>query len=259
VFTGDEPEVLTYISNVQAVGGTVSATNRALLNRLISEGKSDGWLSTIQRWYFPSGSDSAEALRVPLIDTLGIGNFTNNGFTPTHWTPAGLKGTGSEYIGSGYVPSARIVDPNSFSITAETTEWVVSASYPCLWGVTEGAKRLTFFASSAPDCGSELYDQSTTSLYFSTALGTGTICANRVSSTSHALIFNGSVLGTATALRTGTPPAIEMYFHARNDGGTPDNYSSSRILSIAIATGQTSGQRLAFSAAMSAYKAAKGI
>lgn len=257
--SGDEPEVATYVANVIAAGGSVSSANRELLNRLIADGKRSGWLSTIQRWYFPSGSDSFAGAMVPLIDTLGLGNFTNGGFTSTEWSAAGLKGTGTQYVGSGYIPSTRIVDYNSFSATIEITDYVTSAAYPCLLGSDDSPRKLTVYSSPLPDSGSEVYDGVTTDTYNNNALGVGTVVLNRIAAASNELFFNNTSLRLNNSTRTQTPPTTELFFHGVNVGGSLSAASSSRLLSVAIASGHSSEQRIAMRAAMVVYKTAKGI
>jgi hypothetical protein len=257
--SGDEPEVVTYVANVVSAGGAVSSTNRELLNRLIADGKRNGWLATIRRWYFPSGSDSFAGAMVPLIDTLSLGNFTNDGFTSSEWTTAGLKGTGSQYIGSKFVPSTHIADYNSFNASIEITDYVTDFSYPFLVGCKDADKSLTFYSIPSPEATFEMYE-GTTNTYTTAALGVGTIVGNRSAVNSHALFFNGSTLSTNTATRTGLPPAIELAFHARNvDNSYVANNTSSRLLSIALGASQTSGQMTAMRNAIAAYKTAKGI
>jgi hypothetical protein len=259
VLNTDETEVSTYISNVVAAGGSVSATNRALLNRLISTAKTDGWLSLIQRWYFPSGSDSFAGSMVPLIDTLSLGNFTNNGFTSSEWSTAGLKGTGGEYIGSKFIPSTHISNPNSFNASIEITDYFTDASYPFLIGCKDGAKSLTFYSISAPEASFEMYE-GTTNTYTNTVLGAGTLVGNRSAVNNHQLFFNGSALGSNGGTRSGLPPAIELTFHARNvDDSYVANNTLSRLLSVSLGASQTTAQMLAMRTAIAAYKTAKGI
>lgn len=259
VLPPNEPEVDNYLGRVQAAGGSISGANLALLNTLISSMRANSTLGAIQYWYFPSGSDSFAGAMVPLIDTLGLGDSVNQGFTASEWSTAGLKGSGSQYVRTGYIPSTRIVSLNSFSITGEITDYVTSAIYPVLWGCDQAPKKFTFYSSSLPDCGSELYDNGTTDTYNNNVLGVGTICANRISSTSHELFFNNSSIRLNASTRTQVPPDIELYFHGLNRNGAPDNFSSSRLLSIAIGAGQSTSQRTTFFNAIAAYKTAKGI
>lgn len=257
--SGDEPEVVTYVANVVSAGGSVSSANRELLNRLIADGKRSGWLSTIQRWYFPSGSDSFAGAMVPLIDTLSIGNFINNGFTSAAWSTAGLKSAGSEYVDSGYVPSTRIANVNSVNISLEITEYVTSSSYPVLFGSEDGLKRILLYGSSFNDSGSQLYDNSVSETYNAAGLANGTVVVNRVSSTSHELLLNGGRLALNTTASSQTPPASSLSFHGNNINGVTGSISISRILSISIGSSQTAGQMTAMRAAIAAYKTAKGI
>jgi hypothetical protein len=259
VLNTDEAEVSTYISNVVAAGGSVSATNRALLNRLISTAKTDGWWTAIQDWYFPSGSDSFAGAMVPLKRATGLGNFVNNGFTATEWSTSGLAGTGTQWVATGFVPSTHIADYNSFNASIEVTNYVTDGSYPIIMGVKDGSKGLTFYTSSAPDGGFEIYEGSTNT-FLSSALGNGTVVGNRSAVNNHQLFFNGSLMSTNGGTRTVTPPTFELFIHARNfDNSFTFNYSSSRLLSVALGSSQTAAQILAMRTAIAAYKTAKGI
>jgi hypothetical protein len=257
-FIPNQSEVTAWVNNVVTAGGSVSTANRALVDRLVYWGKTHGWYNTIQRWYFPSGSDDLNGAVVPLKDSLTLGNFGNVGFTSSNWTTAGLKGTGTEYITTGFLPATHIVNPDSFNCTLEVTDYVTDGSYPQIVGSKDGTKTLTLYTSSAPDGGFELYDN-TTNTGWSVALGNGSLVGNRSTSTSNRFYLNNSQVTANVATRTTLPPTLEMFFHARNVDGSVGGHSQCRILSIAVGSSQTIPQMTTMYYAMQTYKSLKGI
>lgn len=265
VGAADQPEIATYISNVAAVGGSVDSANRALLNQLIASGKADGWLSTIQRWFFPSGSNSAAALNVPLIDTLALGNFVSYNLNSSHWAPSGLQGASgaNRYVDSLYVPSTHLASANSCCVTTHVELENLSSrqfQYPRLYAAKNSPSQwLQVEQNNTSYYSGKMFSNTGSAGSSSSQLSSGDIILNRVSSTSLQVINNGSVVASNSTPSSGTLPTIPIFIFAENNAGTPGDFSYSRILSWAIGSGMNGSQLSSFASAIAAYKAAKGI
>jgi hypothetical protein len=252
----DEAEVTTFISNVVAAGGSVDATNKGLLNTFISALKPDGTLGTIQLMLFLAGSDSFSGAMVPLIDTLGLGNATNGGFNSSHWSTAGIKGTGSSHVNSKYVPSTHIA---SFSSVCVWTNFILDTggSFPRLWGASNGANKFQFEHNGTGFGQSRVYSDSDN--VSGATVASGDIVVNRSSTTLLELFVNGVLATSRTSASTDLRPIYPLFLFAQNDIGTPINHSFSRILCWSIGSSMTSGQRATMRNALLAYRSAKGI
>lgn len=253
----DQPEVVTWIANVIAAGGSVSYTNRVLANQFISDLKVDGTLSTIQRM-FVTFTDTFDGSLVPLIDTLSLGNFTHNGFTASQWLSSGLAGTGTTHVNTLFIPNTHL---SSFSSCCVWTNFVLDTggSFPRLWGVSNGARRFQLEHNGSSSWQARVY--SDTDNVTSGTVTSGDIVVNRSSATLLELILNGSIIGSNGNTATDLRPTFGVSLFGEYDAGSSSviNKSQSRIFIWSIGSSMTSGQRTTMRNAIASYKAAKGI
>jgi hypothetical protein len=260
--SADEPQVSTFMAGVASAGGTVSGTNRSLMNGLINDLKSSGVLPKIQRMFFPSGSDSFAGAMVPLIDTLGLGNSTSTVFSSGDWSASGLTGKLNAYVDFKYNPLTHLASANSLCIYISTVFENFSArqfEYPRLYGAKVDNNNwlnleqnfTTYYRATCYKAG-----ESPTQ---SSQLSSGDVVVNRSAVNLVEMRNNGAVVSSSATSRSGNPPNLPLFLFAENVNGTPGDYSLSKILCFCIGQSLTSTEQAALRSAIAAYKTAKGI
>lgn len=258
-----QAEVTTYIANVVLAGGTV--TKRQPLDDLIAIVKASGALALIQKWFFPTGPDTFTGILVPLIDTTATGNFVNTNFISGDLNSFGLQGVDGENtrLNSLYVPSTHLVSVDSCCVG-------LHVQYEDFTNRQFDYPRT--FGSKSSDSAWCALEQNYTSYYsakfFSNAqsagsgssqLNSGNVFINRTSSTSLSVINNGVTVATNTDAHTGTAPTVPIFLFCENNGGTPGDYSYSRLLSWFIGSSMTTAQMSSIASGIALYKSLKGI
>lgn len=112
-----DPLVSTYLTNVAAASGTVSASSVAVINEMVKGVRNDGLLSLIKDWHFPVGEFNASAVK--LVTATGTNTVVYTNYTSTNWTETGpnrgLASGGTSYTVSSGV-NAAVLSPTNASL-----------------------------------------------------------------------------------------------------------------------------------------------
>lgn len=115
--SGLDPDAKAYIDAVIAAGATVTATQKNAINTFVKDGKSDGWYSSIKRFYLPIWSIAAPNA----IDLISLTSGTFVG-SPTYGADSVAFASGA-YFNSQNSLSALGLTASSGYIFALTKAW----------------------------------------------------------------------------------------------------------------------------------------
>jgi hypothetical protein len=247
---GLDTDAKAYIDAVVAAGATVTETQRNAINTFVKGGKTDGWWSSIKRFYLPIWGIAAPNA----IDVISRNSGTFVG-TPTYGASSVSFASGA-YFNTNTSFSGQGVTASSGYIFALATAWTGVGNY---LGGSGASANSTLLGRG---------DSSNLRLRYSG----GTEGSGQLTATSNAGtlgIVSGSRQGgdrklyrrsntgrsnvaTSTSANSGSPPGSNVYFGGYNnsDVGTIPITVSCTLGFFGFGLGLTDAQDSAFTAAM---------
>ena len=261
--SGPDPSTLAWVSAVNNVGGTVSATRQAQVDTLIKNLKSAGiWTGLDRMWIY--AAENAQQAQVDLVNlrshTLnGAPAFSaNRGYT-------GVDGSNTVFIDTGYNPTTSAV--NFTQNAAHISLWTVTnlAAVTGGFGIGQGDGALTVFQSSIVDTFNDgnLYlrinDAPPSGSQGVPGTRTGHWLINRSAAAATQGYQNGASFSNPNAT-SGAPLNFNFFVLDTNQGGSAGNFGTPNQLAMVSIGGNLSATQVAnFFAALRYYMTQVGV
>jgi hypothetical protein len=243
-----DPFVTNWVNRVVTNGGAVPSINTQIAltsfyNSLISNNLFDKMITV--NCIVP---DNLSASLTPFVCNIGNSLWTNHNFISGDLTVNGLIGNASnKYVQTGVIPISFMGQPNSggytiyfYTCPSEVSTELASYDGSNQTGLWNLSGTVTF------DCWN--FNDGATSV--SLPGFCGYVSGNRTSSSSTNIYVANSTTTHYSAVNgsgaPGTPPNKELWAWAMNANSSPSYYSSKRLSFIAVHSGLTSSQSLAF-------------
>ena len=245
-------DALAFFSRVSTAGGTLSDTEKSAVNTLVIQMKADGIWSAMKAIY-PMVGASAAACSQNLKSSSFTGSFTSTGWTfaSTGVTPNGT----SAYMNTTLVPSISLTNNSlNISVYSRTDGAFLTTEIGCS---TSGF--LPIIGLSTRNLSNQIlfdgYDYLGNRMLTANTDGRGFFNGNITSVTSQKIFKNGIVQATNTTTQSQSQPTVQpLYLSARNDSGTPANYSSRNLAFASIGDGLTDTEASNFYTAVQAFQ-----
>lgn len=205
---GFDADAQAFFDRVTTAGGSLSATEKLAVNKLVLDMKSYSIWSKMKAIYPMVGASSA-ACAQNLKSSSFTGTFSGGWtYASTGVTPNGSTG----YMDTGLIPSTSLSQDNfSLSYYSRTNSLASTTTYPSDIGSYVGSAGIGVFLyrpSLTPKGGGGGYANEVGSNSISSSMYFGIV--SRTTTTSQKFSRNGVILNTETALDTGARPNISI-------------------------------------------------
>jgi len=248
-------EVIGWVSRVVGQSSTVSQGTKDAVNTFVSALKTASILTKIKRCGVYAG-DTLNALKAPLINTIGTATDNPNGFVSGDYSEAtGLTGntSGSKQIQTGLLITDAALGDNDIHMSCYVRTGSNEGS------VCMGAQTVPNDTILMPANGGTTYWDCNNAgggrISASDSLGKGFYVGSRVSSSSSVLYKNATSIASTTNAG-GSRPATPGSLFVHDVGDSAGSHAAtSRTLSFySIGTGLTSSEVTAFNSAVQALQ-----
>lgn len=217
--------------------GITDTTEKEAVNDLVVDLKAQSWYATNVFSFYPFVGPTAAARRANLINS----DYNAVETATITYSASGAQGDGT----TGFLDTNMTPD-----VTAMTQNSASSFCYLNVAGAADGAVMGCPTSGAQADVFQFFNNLSGTSYYFS-AFGTdtgkiqgvhsgnttGCFIGTRYAAGNIALFRNGTSVLSGTGASESTPPSSPVYLFARNNGGSPANFSNCRMAFLGFGTG----------------------
>lgn len=115
-------ETIAYANNIATNGGVISSQQLAAVDDFISNGKTNGWWSTVLDMGVFAGQNLSAALVKLKYPSGGQGTITNHNFVATDYTQANgvvaAANNSTKYLDTGFIPNANGLTSTNYAMGA---------------------------------------------------------------------------------------------------------------------------------------------
>lgn len=224
------PETKRWVGNIVANSGTISNNSIWIGDQFVKRSYINGYRSQIQVLYLRLGNNLNAAL-CPIIDDLSAGMATNVNFVEGDFTEIGGLGnlTNTNKYTNTNVSAASFGAANSYSMVTCLKEQTGTSSYVFIGAGVTTPSSSSYILTAAGTAGymySRLGGADPTNIAAKSDVAAKSIfIGSRTGTTTHYSYDDAAASANNSASLTDSPPALNIFTHARNLGGSPNSYS----------------------------------
>lgn len=257
---GIDADAQAFFDRVTTAGGSLSATEKTAVNKLVLDLKGYSIWSKMKAIYPMVGASSA-ACAQNLKSSSFTGTF-NGGWTyaSTGVTPNGTTG----YMDTFFNPNTQLTTNNAhlsyYSRTqpTNTTNYFVEIGSSNTAIGAQGANYLQLYLKRLVQSNAAAFEcnnwNSGIQAAFSNSDSRCMVIGSRTTSTSNKIYRNGTLQNTATSTNTSVNPNFNTYIGASNAAGTASNFSELQCAFASIGDGLTDTEAGNFYTAVQAFQ-----